>query len=150
MSFTIPPQDNSRPPGVCFFGLVVVIVYFDLTSDHRFSSTMLFLRGFVRAIVASYFSALLRCWETLDSTLESRPGSRANLSVHHGFVKLAECCVHADLCCGLRIGLHCLAISCSLRTCVLSYIWFDECGEYIRWSSGQTESQDPIEESELK
>ena len=56
-------------------------MYFDLTSDHRFSSTMLFLRGFVRAIVASYFSALLRCWETLDSTLESRLGSRANLSV---------------------------------------------------------------------
>ena len=35
------------------------------------------------AFVASFtfFSARLRCWETLDSTLEFRPGSRANLSV---------------------------------------------------------------------
>ena len=35
------------------------------------------------ALVASFtfFSARLRCWETLDSTLEFRPGSRANLSV---------------------------------------------------------------------
>ena len=96
------------------------------------------------ALVASFtfFSARLRCWETLDSTLEFRPGSRANLSVLVGYgVLLSQCYLFIYLCLA-RISSVTSAVSCPLSVLVVSrnavslvccFVVFPFCSRALCW-----------------